>query len=57
MIRDNYLYQRAEAELKMATLATVPEAAKRHYELANFYLDRFYNADGSMPEARPAPAR
>jgi len=49
---DPYFYRRAETELRMAQDATDPAASKVHYELANLYLDRFYNPDsplGSQP--------
>ena len=42
---DSYFYNRAEAELRMAQKAADPAATKAHYELANLYLDRFYNPD------------
>ena len=51
-MHDIYFYQRAETELKMAQSATDPAAVKAHYELANMYLDRFYNhaGDGAQPK-------
>lgn len=45
MSSNHYLFQRAEAELRMAKRATNPSAAKLHYELASRYLDRFRNPD------------
>ncbi len=48
--RDTYYYDRAEAELGMAQKATKPEAVRAHYEMANRYLDLFYNPDASGPE-------
>jgi len=50
---DQYFYKRAETELKRAQAATDPAASKVHYELANLYLDRFYNPDGRF--AAPDP--
>ena len=46
MSGSQYLYQRAEAELRMARAAASDVAAKAHYELANRYLDRFFNPEG-----------
>jgi hypothetical protein len=37
---DDYLYRRAEVELRMAENAAGPAAVKAHYELAQLYLDR-----------------
>jgi hypothetical protein len=37
---DDYLYRRAETELKMAEKAVSPAAVKAHYELAHLYLER-----------------
>jgi hypothetical protein len=37
---DDYLYRRAEMELRMAQNAASPAAVKAHYELAQLYLDR-----------------
>lgn len=51
---DHYLYQRAEAELRMAQRAVVPEAMKAHYELANRYLDAFYSRMDEKLAAEPA---
>ena len=39
---ENYLTQRAEAELELAQTATHPAAVKAHYLLAGYYLDRIY---------------
>jgi hypothetical protein len=50
MSGNRYFYQRAEAELRMARQAAGEAAAKAHYQLANLYLDRFYN-----PSAERAP--
>jgi len=46
---DLYLYQRAEAELRMARQARAPEAMQAHQQLASLYLDRFYNRYTTRP--------
>jgi hypothetical protein len=46
---DGYFYRRAETELAMAQRAASPAASKAHYELANRYLDRFYNPAAPRP--------
>jgi len=40
-----YLYTRAESELKMAQRAACPEAVRAHYVLAGHYLDRLHGGD------------
>ena len=47
---DNYLHDRAEAELKRAQQAEHPAAVKAHYMLAGYYLDRLHG-DGEDPPA------
>jgi hypothetical protein len=39
---NSYFEKRAEAELECAQQAEHPAAAKAHYLLAGFYLDRIY---------------
>lgn len=39
----HYFLERAEAELERANEATHERAARVHYYLAGFYLDRAYN--------------
>ncbi len=47
----DYYRSRAEAELALAQSAEHPDAARAHYLLAGFYLDRVYN-----PQDRAASA-
>jgi hypothetical protein len=46
-----YYQSRAEQELELAQSATNPHAARAHYLIAGFYLDRVYNRPS--PPARP----
>lgn len=46
----DYFRERAEAELEAAMKADHPDAARAHYLLAGYYLDRAYN-----PAARSSP--
>ena len=39
----HYFLERAEAELDLANEATQEHAARAHYYLAGFYLDRAHN--------------
>jgi len=39
----HYFLERAEAELELANEATHERAARAHYYLAGFYLDRAYH--------------
>jgi hypothetical protein len=48
---DMYLYERAEAELKLAQQATHPKAVHAHYLLAGYYLDRYYSGGEPLPAA------
>jgi len=48
-IRDEYLYRRAETELKWAQSADDPKVVRIHYLLAGYYLDRYY-ADAALAE-------
>lgn len=40
-----YFEERAEAEIEAATSADHPNAARAHYYLAGYYLDRAFNSD------------
>ena len=52
-VEDNeYFYERAEAELKLAQNAEHPAVVKAHYLLAGYYLDRVYGPG----EAQHTPA-
>lgn len=51
---DEYLYQRAEAEIRMAEQAVGRAAVQAHYDLATRYLDLFYKVEGPVPEAPAA---
>lgn len=46
-----YYRSRAEAELALARAADHPDAARAHYLLAGFYLDRVYNPQGERASA------
>jgi len=41
----SYFEKRAEAELECAQQAEHPAAARAHYLLAGFYLDRIYGSE------------
>ena len=41
----SYFEERAEAELEAAKKAGHPDAARAHYHLAGYYLDRAFNPD------------
>lgn len=43
----DYFRARAEAELEAAMKAVHPDAARAHYLLAGYYLDRAYNPSAS----------
>ena len=47
----DYFRERAEAELEAAVKAGHPDAARAHYLLAGFYLDRAYNPSASSSQA------
>lgn len=54
---DDYYYDRAEAELRLAQMADHPAAVRAHYLLAGHYLDRFYGpAETGEAEAAAAIA-
>jgi hypothetical protein len=48
----DYYQARAEQEIECAHKAQVAEAARAHYLLAGYYLDRIYNV--SSPPEKPA---
>ena len=43
----HYFLERAEAELDLANEATHERAARAHYYLAGFYLDRAHNGSAN----------
>lgn len=47
-----YYQARAEQELEWAQKATIAEAARAHYLLAGYYLDRIHNV--ASPPQKPA---
>jgi hypothetical protein len=49
---DDYLYRRAEMELRMAQNAASPAAVKAHYELAHLYLDRMHDESAGRDQVR-----
>lgn len=53
--KDNYFYDRAEAELKLAQSAAHPAAVRAHYLLAGHYLDRFYTPEDEGQGTSSAP--
>jgi hypothetical protein len=50
----DYYQARAEQEIECAQKAEVAEAARAHYLLAGYYLDRIYNVP-SPPEKPASP--
>ena len=48
---DDYLHDRAEAELKRAQQAEHPAAVKAHYMLAGYYLDRLHGGADEPPRS------
>lgn len=55
--QDDYFYDRAEAELKMAQTAAHPAAVRAHYLLAGHYLDRFYGGPDEASDGTAAVSK
>lgn len=56
MVHDHYFSNRAEQELRMADLASSPEARRAHFELAGYLLDACYNPKSHTSKDGPGKA-